>query len=151
MAKKLQIPYEYTLAIEEVYGEEWKAKPTQKAINKLKPGDLAIFNYKGEGKLRKFLIVSTPKAMDGKFVSSRKNKLICGYDLNGKETISGLVMVFNSFYKKDPSDENKNRSSRRIPRYTSMKKTMKSVFGDSYRTFDEKLISDFYEIQVTRR
>ena len=135
--KKLQMPKEYSEAALESTGTNKIQLTAQSSVN-LKPGDIATFSYDGSWlNSRMFLVVSTRNAPDGKFTSSRGNYLICGYDLSRKETLPGLVMIFNSFYKK-------RRST-----YKRLKKLMNSMFGEgNYKTFNTIKMSSVFSLDI---
>lgn len=121
--KKLQLPSDYSEAASEVFGSS-KIKLKSVNIGQALPGDLVTFSYNKFFSSRRFLVVATESAPNGKFISGLGNKLICGYDLSNKETLPGLVMILNSFYKR-------RRSS-----YKLMKNTMTSIMGpETYKTF----------------
>lgn len=107
----------------------------------LKPGDIATFSYRGDSFFtsRRFLVVSTGRNPTGKFISSRGNYLICAYDLTAKETLPGLVMIFNSFYKKRKST------------YETLERFMSSLFGgSSFKTFDTKKMSSVFTLEISK-
>ena len=138
--KKLQLPGEYTMAALESFGNG-EVKLTTATAQLLSPGDIATFSYRGDSLLtsRRFLVVSTGRNPSGKFISSRGNYLICAYDLTAKETLPGLVMVFNSFYKKRKST------------YETLEKFMSSLFGgSSFKTFDTKKMSSVFTLEISK-
>jgi hypothetical protein len=139
IVKKLQLPSVYSEAAFEVLNSQGiklgAASPTS-----LQPGDIATFSY-GGGLLagsRRFLIVGTDAHASGKYLSGKGNYLICGYDLTNRETFPGMVMVFNSFYKKTNSN------------YARMKGIMSSIFGESFKTFKASGMKSLYKIEVVR-
>lgn len=136
--KKLQLPsIYYEASLESLQASKIKLNAT--SPTSLSPGDIVTFSYKG-GMLassRRFLIVGTETHPGAKYISGKGNYLICGYDLTSKETLSGLVMVFNSFYK--------NRNSN----YGKMNNTMSSIFGESFKTFKASGMKYLYRIEVT--
>jgi hypothetical protein len=139
LIKKLQLPSVYSEAALESIGAE-KLELVAQTPDSLKPGDMVTFSY-GRSLFgsRKFLVVSTKAAPDGKFLSGRGNYLICGYDLTNKETLPGLVMIFNSFYKK-------RRST-----YTRLKNTMNSIFGkNNYKTFNTRKMSSVFNLNTRK-
>lgn len=133
------MPKEYSQAAFESTGTD-KIQLTAQSSANLKPGDIATFSYDGRWlSSRMFLVVSTASAPDGKFTSSRGNYLICGYDLSKKETLSGLVMIFNSFYKK-------RRST-----YKRLKKLMNSIFGEgNFKTFNTVKMSSVFSLDIKK-
>jgi len=139
LLKKLQLPSIYSDAALESLEVE-KIEFVAQAPDSLKPGDIATFSYNGNNwNSRRFLVVSTRSAPDGKFMSSRGNYLICGYDLSNRETLPGLIMVFNSFYKK-------RRST-----YKRLKNTMNSIFGGgNYKTFNTQKMSSVFNLNTRK-
>lgn len=137
--KKLQLPSTYAEAALESIGAE-NLDLVAQAPATLKPGDIVTFSYERSlFNSRKFLVVSSKSAPDGKFMSTRGNYLICGYDLTNKETLPGLVMIFNSFYKK-------RRST-----YNRLKNTMNSVFGkNNYKTFNTSKMSSVFNLNARK-
>jgi hypothetical protein len=136
--KKLQLPSEYQEAAVEVF-QKPRITLTQASINYIQPGDIITFSYNSLLTSRRFLVVSTRKNPRGKFMSGRGNYLICGYDLSNKETLPGLVMIFNSFYKS-------NKSS-----YERLKNLMSSIFGgDSYKTFNVNKMKAVFELVIAQ-
>lgn len=137
--KKLQLPSSYGEAVLDSIGAE-KIELAAQSPESLKPGDIIIFSYdRSLFSSRRFLVVSTKSAPEGKFMSSRGNYLICGYDLTNKETLPGLVMIFNSFYKK------------RRTTYNRLKNTMNSIFGkNNYKTFNTGKMSSVFNLNARK-
>jgi hypothetical protein len=139
LIKKLQISYVYYDAVAEAFGDA-TLKLTQISPFVASPGDILTFSCNKKFRSRKFLVVSTDRAPGGGFVSSKGNYLICGYDLTNKETLPGLVMVFNSFFKQSNST------------YKILRKLMDKLFGgDNYKTFNSQNMSGIYSIEVTSK
>jgi hypothetical protein len=140
IVKKLQLPDAYSMAGLEVYGSG-RITLAQSSPTSLNPGDIVTFSY-GRGFFsgsRRFLVVGTEKNPGGGFLSNRGNYLICGYDLTNRESLPGVTMVFNSFYK--------NRNSN----YSRMKGTMASVFGvGAYKTFMASKIKSLFKVEVIK-
>ena len=134
LIKKLQLPKAFKEAADEVYGA---ASITLKSCNpgSMLPGDIVTFSYDGEFSSRRLLIVATEKASRGNYVSSRGNRLLCAYELS--ETLPGLTMVINSFYK------------RRRTNYSRMRNTMDQVFGvTNFKTFNFSKIGTSFKIEL---
>lgn len=139
LIKKLQLPSDYNMAALESFGDG-EINLKMSTAQMLHPGDIATFYYKGDSlfRSRRFLVVSTGKNPSGKFISSRGNYLICAYDLTAKETLPGLVMIFNSFYKKRKST------------YETLDRFMNSIFGGSnFKTFDSKKMSSIFTLEAS--
>ena len=137
--KKLQLPSVYTeAAFESLDTASLKLNTTSPSM--LQPGDIVTFSYEGGilSASRRFLIVGTEAHPGAKYISGKGNYLICGYDLTNKESLPGLVMVFNSFYK--------NRSSN----YKQMKSTMSSIFGGPFKTFKASGMRSLYKIEASK-
>jgi hypothetical protein len=137
IVKKLQLPSVYSeAAFEALNLDRIKLSPTSPSF--LQPGDIATFSY-GGGLLagsRRFLIVGTDAHASGKYMSGKGNYLICGYDLTNRESLPGIVMVFNSFYNK------------RNSKYQIMRNTMKSIFGESFKTFKASGMKSLFKIEA---
>jgi hypothetical protein len=138
IVKKLQLPGTYSDASNMAFGSDRIVLQQAASVN-VKPGDIVTFSY-GGGLLagsRRFLVVGTKRHPGGGFLSSRGNYLICGYDLTKRESLPGLTMIFNSFYKNNNSN------------YEKMQSTMSSIFGDgSYKTFNSAKMKSVYKLQV---
>jgi len=137
--KKLQLPSTYQEAALDSIGAD-KLELVAVSPQSLVPGDLVTFSYERNlFSSRKFLVVSTKAAPEGKFMSNRGNYLICGYDLTDRETLPGLIMIFNSFYK------------RRRSTYNRLKNTMNSIFGkNNYKTFNTRKMSSVFNLNARK-
>lgn len=136
--KKLQLPSVYQEASVEAL-QASKIKLNATSPTSIGPGDIVTFSY-GGGLLspsRRFLVAGTKAHPGAAYMSGKGNYLICGYDLTSRETIPGLIMVFNSFY-------NNNNSN-----YIKMNNTMSSIFGGSFKTFKASGMKYLYRIEVT--
>jgi hypothetical protein len=134
----LQMPGEYSDAVEEVWGDGVRVKLLPTSPMSLRPGDIIAFSYKGRFNARRLLVVGTNKNPDARFKSTRDNLLLCSYEI--EETLPKLVSVFSTFYN--------NRGIR----YEHLKNTMASVFGlKSYKTFNIGEMLNIYKIQVIEK
>ena len=132
--KKLQLPKTFKQATEEVYGESSVSlKPC--SPGSMLPGDIVTFSYDGQFGSRRLLVVSTERASRGNYLSSRGNRLLCTYEL--EETLPGLTMVINSFYKQ------------RRTNYNRMRNTMDKVFGvTNFKTFNFSKIGTSFKLEL---
>jgi hypothetical protein len=134
LIKKLQLPKTFKQAADEVYGESnINLRPC--SPGSMLPGDIVTFSYDGQFGSRRLLIVSTERASRGNYVSSQGNRLLCAYEL--EETLPGLTMVINSFYKV------------RRTNYSKMKNTMDKVFGvTNFKTFNFSKIGTSFRLEL---
>jgi hypothetical protein len=132
--KKLQLPKAFKEAADEVYGESSiSLKPCPPGS--MLPGDIVTFSYDGQFGSRRLLVVSTQKGSRGNYLSSRGNRLLCTYEL--EETLPGLTMVLNSFYKQ------------RRTNYSRMRNTMDKVFGvTNFKTFNFSKIGTSFKVEL---
>lgn len=121
----LQPPPEYSEAVGQLYKNK-SVDIEETLIEKILPGDIITFTYEASNpeKVRRLLVVSTPRGPNGKFYSPKSgSNLLCCFEL--VENISSLENVFSILYKNE-----------KFSNYKKYSRTLRSFLGPmNFKTF----------------
>lgn len=149
--QKFQVPTSmYQEAAYSTYGDtKIILKPT--SVNFLQPGDLITFNYDGEWRARRYLVVSCKRGPDGNFTApGTGNWLLCAFKI--VETLPGMELLFQTLYKDRISSRYFMKRQDKVNEFTKwyqMPNTSNRILGYyNFRTFIIPKMKNMYEIEV---
>lgn len=121
------------------HNEERFISPTTKSPGFISAGDVLMFRYKGDP-FYKFVIVVKIKRGEGLFTSSRGNKLLACFKLDGT-TPETLKILLKYIYK-----------NRRLADYYKIQEAMAAIFGmNSFRSYNLSYINYLNELTLDLR